>query len=98
MDTAVNGREAVEKIAAAEPGLYDAVLMDIQMPARDGYAETRAIRALPDPVRAGVPVVAMTANAFAENVRAAEEAGMQAHIAKPVDVNVMMQTLAEILK
>ena len=97
VETAENGREAVDKVSASRPGTYDVILMDIQMPVMDGYAATRAIRALPDRELASVPVIAMTANAFSEDIRATEEAGMQAHIAKPVDVDVMMRTLAEVL-
>ena len=97
VETAENGREAVDKVSASRPGTYDVILMDIQMPVMDGYAATRAIRALPDRELASVPVIAMTANAFSEDIRASEEAGMQAHIAKPMDVDVMMRTLAEVL-
>ena len=73
------------------------VLMDIQMPVMDGYTATRTIRALDDPALASVPIVAMTANAFAEDVQAAMDAGMQAHIAKPVDIAVLHKTLQEVL-
>ena len=97
VETAENGREALDMVSAAEPGTYDAVLMDIQMPVMDGYEATRAIRALPDPARAKTPILAMTANAFKEDERAAEEAGMQAHIAKPVDVGVLMKKLTAVL-
>ena len=68
------------------------------MPVMDGYEATRAIRALEDPERAGIPILAMTANAFREDVEAAEKAGMQGHIAKPVDVNALMNTLRSVLK
>ncbi len=98
VDTAENGQEAVDVIAASEHGYYDAVLMDIQMPVMDGYAATRAIRALDDEELAGIPILAMTANAFKEDEDAAFEAGMQAHIAKPVDVNVLVKTLASVLR
>ena len=64
--------------------------MDIQMPVMDGYAAAKAIRALDDPAKANVPILAMTANAFREDVQAARNAGMQAHIAKPIDVDVLM--------
>ena len=78
-------------------GVAVAALVDIQMPVMDGYAATRAIRALENPRLAGIPIVAMTANAFEEDVRAAEEAGMQGHIAKPIDVAVMVSTLGDVL-
>ena len=97
LDTAENGRIAVEKVAAADAGYYDAVLMDIQMPVMDGYSATKAIRAMDDPVRAGVPIIAMTANAFVEDVKASQAAGMNGHIAKPLDVSKMMEELTRVL-
>jgi len=98
VETAENGQIAVDRVAASEPGYYDLVLMDIQMPVMDGYTATRTIRALEDPALAGVPIVAMTANAFAEDMQAAKDAGMQAHIAKPVDIAVLHRTLQEVLR
>ena len=97
VETAENGKIAVDMVEDSEHGYYDAVLMDIQMPVMDGYTATKCIRALEDPILATIPIVAMTANAFAEDVRSSEEAGMQAHIAKPIDVNIMRNTLAEVL-
>ena len=97
LETAENGQIAVDMASASEPGYYDLVLMDIQMPVMDGYTATRTIRALDDPALASVPIVAMTANAFAEDVQAAMDAGMQAHIAKPVDIAVLHKTLQEVL-
>ena len=97
VDTACNGKDAVEKVAASKAGDYDAVLMDIQMPIMNGYEAARAIRALNHPVAKTVPIIAMTANAFSEDVKNALEAGMNAHIAKPIDVPKMMETLAKIL-
>lgn len=97
VETAENGKIAVERVEAAEPGYYDLLLMDIQMPVMDGYEATRAIRALPDAAKAAVPIVAMTANAFAEDVRAAEEAGMQGHVAKPIDITKLMETITGVL-
>ena len=97
LETVENGRIAVDMVAASQPGWYDAILMDIQMPVMDGYTATRAIRGLEDERLAKIPIVAMTANAFQEDVRAAHDAGMQGHIAKPIDVNVMIQTLSEVL-
>ena len=98
IETAENGKIALEMTAASEPGYYDVILMDIQMPILDGYAATQAIRALPDARLAGVPIVAMTANAFQEDVKKAEEAGMNGHIGKPLDIPEMKATLQRVLK
>ena len=98
VETAENGQIALDKVIASKPGHYDAVLMDIQMPVMDGYEATKAIRGLEDKALAGIPILAMTANAFKEDERAARKAGMQAHIAKPIDVSVLMKTLAEVLQ
>ena len=94
VDTATDGKDAVEKVAA---NVYDAVLMDIQMPIMNGYDAARAIRKLDDKKLAQVPIIAMTANAFSEDVKNALDAGMNGHIAKPIDVEKMMETLAKIL-
>jgi CheY-like chemotaxis protein len=98
VETAENGQEAVDMVEAADPMHYDAILMDIQMPVMDGYEATRTIRSLDNPARASVPIMAMTANAFKEDEQAAMDAGMQAHIAKPIDVDVMLGTIAEVLR
>ena len=97
VESAENGKIAVDMVSASEPGYYDAILMDIQMPVMDGYAATREIRSLQNPGLAQIPVLAMTANAFQEDVQAAEAAGMQAHIAKPLDVEKMLSTLKRVL-
>ena len=98
VEQAVNGQAALEKISTAVPGQYALVLMDIQMPVMDGYEATRRIRALPDPAKAQIPIVAMTANAFAEDRENALAAGMNEHIAKPFDIHTLLWKLAEILK
>ncbi len=98
IETATNGKIAVEKITASEPGHYDAILMDIQMPIMDGYAATKAIRALDNKGLAAIPILAMTANTFKEDVDAAVEAGMQAHIAKPIDIAVLAKELKSVLR
>ena len=98
IETAENGKIAVDMIAASEPGYYDVILMDIQMPVMDGYAAAQGIRSLPDPKLAAVPIIAMTANAFQEDIRKAEEVGMNGHIAKPLDIPSMKATLQNVLK
>ncbi len=97
VDYAVNGKEAVEKVANSKVGDYDLILMDIQMPVMNGYDAARAIRQLENPALAKIPIIAMTANAFSEDVQAAKNAGMNSHIAKPLDVPKMMEVLAEFL-
>ena len=97
VETAVNGREAVDKLIISTPGYYDLVLMDIQMPVLNGYDATKEIRAFEDRELAQVPVIAMTANAFSEDVKAAFDAGMNAHVAKPIDVDVLKKVLADAL-
>ena len=98
VDTAEDGAEAVERMKQAAPGQYDLILMDIQMPRMDGYEATRRIRALPDPRKADVPIFAMTANAFEEDRQNALRAGMNGHIAKPLDIPHLLQVLEEALK
>lgn len=98
-DTVVktDGAQALQEFRDAAPGTYDAVLMDIQMPEMNGYEATRRIRRLERPDAREIPIVAMTANAFAEDVREAMDAGMTAHVAKPVDVDVLRETLKKVL-
>jgi len=93
----VNGAEAVKTLSEDENADFDGVLMDIMMPVMDGISAAKAIRSLPDPKRAGIPIIAMTANAFAEDVLKCREAGMNAHLAKPLDPMKVRTTLAEIL-
>lgn len=98
VDTAENGKIAVEKVEAASADRYDLILMDIQMPEMDGYEATRRIRALPDAKKAALPIVAMTANAFEDDRKNALRAGMNGHIAKPLDIPKLFQVLSELLK
>ncbi len=98
VDTAEDGAVAVQKIKQAAPGQYDLILMDIQMPNLDGYEATRQIRALPDAEKANIPIFAMTANAFEEDRQNALEAGMNGHIAKPLDVPHLLRVLADALE
>ena len=97
VDTAENGEVAVEKVSTAAPGSYDLVLMDVQMPVMDGYTATRKIRALDDPARAKLPILAMTANAFDEDRRNALESGMNGFLSKPIVIGDLVQELRKIL-
>ncbi len=89
-----NGQEAVERFAQSQPGEFDVILMDMNMPVLDGCGAAAAIRAMDRPDAASVPILAVTANAFAEDVAATAQAGMNAHIAKPID----MRQLAGVLQ
>ena len=84
-----NGRLAVERFAQTEPGSYDAILMDVQMPVMNGYEATKAIRAMSRKDAGEIPIIAMTANAFAEDEKEALRAGMNVHLAKPVNVELL---------
>jgi len=98
IDIASNGTEAVEKMEATPAGTYDVILMDIQMPVMDGYEAAKRIRAMEDQEKAEIPIIAVTANAFEEDRKIALEAGMNGHLAKPYDIDAIMQTLAELLQ
>lgn len=93
VDTAVNGAEAVEKVKSSHPGDYALVLMDLRMPVMDGHAAARAIRALQDPELAKVPIVALSANTFDEDRKQSAESGMNAHLAKPLDVDRLLELI-----
>ena len=97
VDTADDGTEAVEAMQRARAGTYDVILMDIQMPVMDGYTAARTIRAMDDPAKANIPILAMTANAFEEDRQKAFDAGMNGHVPKPIDIPKLMETLREIL-
>ena len=92
-----NGEEAVKLMEESPAGTYDIILMDIQMPVMDGYQASRLIRALEDPEKAQVPIVAVTANAFEEDRKLALEAGMNGHLAKPYDIPKMLETLTDLM-
>ena len=96
VETANDGDVAVEKINNAKPGEYELILMDVQMPRMNGYEATKAIRALGDDKKANIPIIAMTANAFEEDRKNALVAGMNGHLAKPIDDQKLTQTLMEI--
>ena len=95
VSTASDGTAAVDIMSNAKPGDYDLILMDIQMPRMNGYEASRAIRALPDKAVNSIPIVAMTANAFQEDRQNALDAGMNDHVAKPIDVDALLQVLTE---
>ena len=97
VEEAVDGEDALAKVENAPAGTYDCVLMDIQMPKMNGYEATRAIRALTDPAKASVPIVAMTANAFDEDKQVALDAGMNGHVAKPIDIETLLALLRTLL-
>jgi CheY-like chemotaxis protein len=85
-------------LQAADAGHYDLVLMDIQMPNMNGYEASRRIRQFDDPDKAGIPIIAMTANAFEEDKREAHRAGMDGHLAKPIDLKELFKVLAQTLE
>ena len=97
VDRACDGIQCVDVLKGSEPGYYDMVLMDIQMPNMDGYEATRIIRQFEDKRLSGIPIIAMTANAFAEDRKQAFDAGMNGHIAKPINAEDLKMTLAGIL-
>ncbi len=95
VEFAQNGKEAVDIMSDIEDNYFDVIFMDIQMPIMNGYEAARAIRTLPGNYAKSVPILAMTANAFAEDVAAAKNAGMNEHIAKPIDFEQLMKVLAK---
>lgn len=97
IEEAVNGKEVVEKIKTAAPGFYSMILMDIQMPEMDGFEATQAIRALTNRRRANIPIIAMTANGFAEDRQKSFDAGMDAHLAKPLDPEKLIETITALI-
>lgn len=97
IDTAPDGSVAVEKMRQARPGDYDAILMDIQMPVMNGWEAARAIRGLSNPALAKIPIIALSANVFESDLRKSAESGMNAHLAKPMDVVEVQKTIEEFL-
>ena len=98
VEIAENGQIAVDMLNKVEPGYYQLVLMDVQMPVMNGYEATREVRSLDNPEIANIPILAMTANAFEEDKQAALRCGMNGHIAKPIDIDNLFGTLRQILK
>ena len=97
-EVAGNGQLALERFSQAETRAFDAILMDVQMPVMNGYDATRAIRALPRSDAAAIPIIAMTANAFAEDEKAALDAGMDAHVPKPLDIELLKRVIQQLVK
>ena len=97
-DRAKNGRIAVETFASHEEGYYDAVLMDMRMPEMDGLEATRAIREMDRADAKTIPIIALTANAFDEDVQRSLQAGLNAHLSKPIDPDSLYETLESLIK
>ena len=95
VEEAINGAMAVDKFTQADVGYYDLILMDIQMPVMNGYVAARTIRALARPDGAKIPIIALTANAFVDDIYLSKQAGMNAHLAKPLNMEQIMATLHE---
>ena len=98
IDTAENGKDAIEKVAGSTPNEYSLILMDIQMPIMDGWQAAKAIRELDNPALARIPIIALSANAFESDKRASIESGMNAHLPKPLDIPYLLETVAKILQ
>jgi CheY-like chemotaxis protein len=92
---AENGQVAVDKFTASEPGSFDIIIMDVMMPVMNGYEATKAIRRSDHPEAKTIPIVAMTANAYREDVEKAFESGMNDHVPKPIDIDVMLNVLGK---
>ena len=97
VDRVEDGVQCVARMEQKTAGTYDLILMDIQMPVMNGYDAARKIRGLDDPQKANIPIIAMTANAFTEDRQVALDAGMNDHIAKPINMNVLVPTLRKYL-
>ena len=97
VEEAENGLVAVNMVKNSSPGYYDLVFMDIQMPVMNGYDAAKKIRQMDDPQKADIPIIAMTANAFSEDKQAALDAGMNDHVAKPINMNILVPTIQKYL-
>lgn len=93
LDWAENGRICVEKLAAAQPGYYDAILMDLRMPEMNGLDATREIRSMDRQDAKNIPIIAMTADAFSDDIKACLDCGMNAHVAKPLNMRELLRLL-----
>ena len=97
VDRAKDGVECVDMLEKAANGTYQLILMDIQMPVMNGYDAAKKIRGMDDPQKADIPIIAMTANAFSEDKQAALDAGMNDHVAKPINMNILVPTIQKYL-
>ena len=97
VDTAMDGRIALDLLLQADPGTYALILMDIQMPIMNGYETTQVIRSLNDPLLHSIPIIALSANAFEEDRRMSRKSGMNAHLSKPLNTDQLLEFLAEII-
>lgn len=98
VETAINGQAAVEKMELASPEDFDLILMDIQMPVMNGWEAARAIRRLPEPSVSHIPIIALSADAFDSDKQMSKESGMDAHLTKPIDIPLILETIARILQ
>lgn len=98
VETAINGQAAVEKMELASPEDFDLILMDIQMPVMNGWEAARAIRRLPEPSASHIPIIALSADAFDSDKQMSKESGMDAHLTKPIDIPLILETIAKILQ
>lgn len=97
VETAINGKLAVEKVSSAQPGQFDLILMDIQMPVMDGWQAAKEIRSLENPELANIPMIALSANVFESDVKKSIESGMNAHLPKPLDVGILLDTIDKLI-
>lgn len=97
-EEAENGKIALDRIASSTPGEFDAILMDIQMPVMNGLEASKAIRQLEDPILSTIPIIAVTANAFAEDIQREKEAGINSHVSKPINEEVLLEEIAKVLE
>ena len=98
VDCVYDGAQAVERIRSTPPGTYDAILMDIMMPVMDGLEATRTIRSMEREDCRTIPIIAMSANAFDDDLKKSVECGMNGHLSKPVEVDKLYQTLSEVIR
>ena len=96
VDSVENGKEALEKVTYAPPGYYNLVIMDLQMPVMDGWEASKAIRALPDPARAKIPIVALSANTMVSDQQRSMDSGIDAHLVKPMDLALLLDTIEDL--